>query len=58
MAIEVAERFAAELATMAELDAVRKRAYQVRDAGDVAKLAADAAERDSRQACPAAATIR
>jgi hypothetical protein len=45
-----AERFADGAATLAELDAARKAAYRVRDAGGIAKAGADVAKREAGQA--------
>lgn len=56
-AVEVAERFADGLAGVADLDAVRRPAYRVRDADDISKLAADTAKRESRMAAEMAAHV-
>jgi hypothetical protein len=56
-AVEVAERFADGLATVADLDAVRRPAYQVRGAGDLRNLPAEAAQRDSGNAARMAAHV-
>src|SRR6266542_3618666 len=49
-AVLTAERFADGLATIDDLDAVRGPAYRARAAGSVAKMAADVAKRDAKQA--------
>lgn len=49
-AVEVAEQFADGLASEADLDAVRRPAYLVRDETGLAKLAADVAKRHARDA--------
>jgi hypothetical protein len=49
-AIRAAEQFADGLASVSDLDAVRREAYRARAAGPVYKMAADVAKRDARQA--------
>jgi hypothetical protein len=49
-AVQVVERCADGLASVGDLDVVRPAAYRARAAGDIAKMAADAAKRNPRRA--------